>query len=176
MNELIQYNGPTGLLVAGAILVVFVGIRLMAGGAFGKLDWILVATLATTIGVYGMPIVESKRRVENEQQLIKNLDTLRMSIAKYRQQHGGNPPVVVDGTFPQLLRPTNGKGLPGLSPKKFPYGPYLKGGVPTNPLTGVSIITVVDEFPKILPTGNRGWLYHTPTGQISADSAGFLDK
>lgn len=176
MQNFMQYDGSTAIIVAGAVLVVYVGIRLMAGGSLGKLDWVLVAMLATVIGIYGMPMVESQRHQTNEQVLTERLILLRSSIKDYRQQHAGQPPVVVAGTFPQLMRRTNGQGIPGQTESKFPYGPYLAEGVPVNPISGVSVITVVDEFPPTVPSGNRGWLYHPKTGLITADLPGYLEK
>ena len=49
------------------------------------------------------------------------------------------------------------------------FGPYFQGSLPSNPLTGTSLITSTDEFPPTKASGNRGWLYYQPTGEIAID-------
>ena len=109
-----------------------------------------------------------------ESTLLQNLRTFRSQIELYKLEHGGELPVAYQGSFPQLIRPTNAAGLPGKKGSKYPYGPYFRQGIPANPLTGRSIVTLTDDFPPTSPSGNGGWLYHQLTGQIVPDAADFL--
>jgi hypothetical protein len=55
-----------------------------------------------------------------------------------------------------------------------PYGPYLPSGIPSNPLTGVSTVMPVGQFPPDSPTGTGGWIYEQKTGRIAPDLGAFL--
>jgi general secretion pathway protein G len=143
---------------------------------FTLISAVLLAVMATIGGVFGIPLVDKARDRAKSAALLENLHTLRSQIELYKVEHGGEPPVVYQNTFPQLIRATNAQGLPGEAGSKFPYGPYLHGGVPVNPVTGRSIVTLTDTFPPAAASGNGGWIYHQQTGRIAADLDEFLNQ
>jgi hypothetical protein len=137
---------------------------------------IILAVVAAAAGVAALPLIEAATKQANRMALFRDLDALRSQIELYKAEHGGKPPVIYHGSLPQLVRATNGKGILGEHSSKFPYGPYLPDGVPTNAITGCSIVTPCDTFPPTVPSGNGGWLYNPRTGQIAADVEEFLSR
>jgi len=133
------------------------------------IDLALAAVVAAVVGAVAIPLIERGVHAARRSALRENLHVLRSQIELYRAEHGGQNPMVVNGSLPQLLRPTDRTGKMGPRGAQFPFGPYLKGPMPVNPLTGSSIVTESPEYPFRSASGNGGWLYHPPTGQIAAD-------
>jgi general secretion pathway protein G len=140
------------------------------------MDALLLAIVVGIVGATAIPLLERASRQAKQSTLLQNLHTLRSQIELYKLEHRGEPPLLYQGTFPQLCRATNADGMPGEPGSKFSYGPYLTGGVPVNPITGRSVVTLTSSFPPRTPSGNGGWLYHAKTGQIAIDLEGFLDQ
>jgi type II secretory pathway pseudopilin PulG len=177
-----------GLPLAGASLPATVALAAIAtigymvsqarGGRaeFRLIDAMILASVVAIVGATGIPLLEMASSRSKESTLLQNLHTFRSQIELYKLEHGGEVPVAYQGSFPQLIRPTNAAGVPGKKGSKYAYGPYFRQGIPVNPLTGRSIVTLTDVFPPTEPSDNGGWLYHQPTGQIVPDAAGFLDE
>jgi general secretion pathway protein G len=136
---------------------------------FTLVDAILLAVVVAIGGAVGIPLIEKTTGQARRTALLENLHTLRSQIELYKLEHGGEPPVLYQNTFPQLIRATNAQGIPGERSSKYPYGPYLHDGVPVNPVTGCSIVALTDTFPPARPSGNGGWIYHQETGRVAAD-------
>jgi hypothetical protein len=81
-----------------------------------------------------VPLIETSREDAKAVTLVEDLRILRSQIDLYKLQHGGRPPLLYKGTFPQLISSTNGVGVPGNYSRKFPFGPYLPR-IPANPVT-----------------------------------------
>lgn len=140
------------------------------------IDLALVAVVAAVAGAVAVPLIERGVHSARRSALRENLYVLRSQIELYRAEHGGQAPEVVNGTLPQLMRPTDSSGRIGPKGPKHPLGPYLKGPMPVNPFTGSSIVVECWEYPFRSPSGNGGWLYHPPTGHIAADLPGLLNQ
>jgi type II secretory pathway pseudopilin PulG len=136
---------------------------------FRLVDALMVAVGATIIAAVAIPLIEKGTDYAKQTTLQENLRVLREQIELYRIQHGGSLPAVEDGRMPQLTSATNAQGGTGEPGRKFPFGPYLRGGVPVNPKTGRSLVTPLTDFPPTAPSGNGGWLYHPATGKIVPD-------
>jgi len=117
------------------------------------------------------PIMKGAAESAQTSALQQNLRHLRQQIELYKLDHGGKPPVLIKGGFPQLGHATNSEGLPGPRGPMYPHGPYLPGGLPVNPCTGSSLVEAIEEFPPTRSTGQAGWLYHQETGRIAPDLA-----
>jgi general secretion pathway protein G len=143
---------------------------------FTLVDAVTLAVVVAIAGAIGIPLIEKASGRAGHTVVLQNLRTLRSQIELYKAEHGGEPPVLYQNTFLQLIRATNAKGIPGEPGSKYPYGPYLHGGVPVNPVTGRSIVTATDTFPPTAPSGNGGWIYHQKTGRIAIDLEEFLEK
>lgn len=144
--------------------------------AFTLLDGLMLVLLMAIATATGIPLVEAATQSAKVVVLRDNLQTLRTQVEAYKIQHHGEPPVLYQGGFPQLFQATDAEGVPGPVGGKHPFGPYLRIGLPTNPLTGQVIVTPTKEFPPVAASGNGGWLYHQPTGQIAPDLPGMLSE
>lgn len=118
-----------------------------------------------------------------------NLAALRSVIELYRQQHGDYPGAVAAGAgtcdagtnetaaigaaafVTQMTRYTNAAGVActGTGPN-FRFGPYLKDGVPDNPLGSSNAVTVVTTGVLGLTSGSTGgWRFDSVTGELIGD-------
>lgn len=119
-----------------------------------------------------------------------NLASLRAVVELYRQQHGDYPgkvaataAVCVNGanqtaavgtpSFPvQLVNYTNaaGQACTGFDASQFKYGPYLKEGIPDNPLGSNNTVTVVSTGVLGLSSAaTGGWRFDSVTGELIGD-------
>ena len=168
---------PTTVGLAALALIGYMVSYARSGKAeFTAIDAVIVALLAAIVGATAIPLLEVAGRRAKDSALLQDLHTLRSQIELYKLEHGGEPPTLYEGSFPQLIRATNGEGIPGEPGSKYPYGPYLNNGIPPNPVSGCSIVTATDTFPPKKAGKNGGWLYHQPTGQITADLSKYLDQ
>ena len=159
--------GMAAMVALGYITVRFRGGRKQ----FTLFDGAAVVLLMVIISGAAIPVLEAAAQGAKESALRQNLYTLRSQIALYKVEHGGESPVLYQGTFPQLLHATSAVGLPGEPDSRHPFGPYLPGGIPVNPITGRTVVTATDSFPPTAPSGHGGWLYHQESGQIAPDLA-----
>lgn len=119
-----------------------------------------------------------------------NLAAMRSAVELYRQQHTvypGNVAATVavcvngvnevaavgDAAFvTQMTRYTNaaGQACTGTDPAQFRFGPYLKDGIPVNPLGTVNTVTVVATGVLGLTSGGTGgWRFDSITGELIGD-------
>ncbi len=127
---------------------------------------ILGILAAVVIPQFGSASLEAK-----ESALMTNLAALRGAIDLYRIQHAETFPGDVGGTVSwanfvtQLISQTDVDGDPGTD-----YGPYLRTGVPRNPINGLN--TGTEGSIPGSPDGTTGWYYDQSTGEIRANAAG----
>jgi general secretion pathway protein G len=164
-------------LVLGAVAAIayLIGYGRHRGLQFTLLDALLVVAIMAVGTAVAMPLLNAAHDRAAESALSQNLRTLREQISLYRAEHGGEPPLLYEGSFPQLMYATNSEGVPGPRGESYPCGPYLPGGVPVNPYTGASVVTATDTFPPVAASGLGGWLYHQQTGRIAPDLEHHLD-
>lgn len=127
---------------------------------------VIMAVLAATI----IPQFTASSEDAKVSALKYNLHTLRSQIELYRMQHNGNAPAITDGTLPQLLGTTNADGEIGTG-TNYPYGPYITGPFPVNPLDNKSDVVATSTWPGTA-TAAGGWLYQASTGKIAPNTAG----
>lgn len=128
-----------------------------------------------------------------EAALASNLATLRQAIEMYRAQHDGRVPGQ-DGDEAEFIRQlttaTDAEGRPGGS-----LGPYIRVGMPANPITGGTRVLVVDRLPSHATVVTRksgsawecielllsdpatsrtgpDWIWCPSTGELRANAAG----
>jgi len=163
------YLPAIAALVGIGILGYMVSRSRQTGRRFGLLNVAILAVLIAIVGAAAIPLFEGASANAKSSALAQNLSLLRKQIELYKIDHLGRPPVVYEGSLPQLLRSTDKEGVPGPAGERFPYGPYFRGGVPVNPVTSRSVVTAIERFPPESTTGRGGWLYHQETGQIAPD-------
>lgn len=169
-------------LPTSALLGVLAGVVYLIGCArarradFTLIDALILVTLMAAVTAGAMPLVSAADGQAKASALAQNLRILRSQIELYKLDHGGEPPLLFKGGFPQLTQATNAQGVPGPPGKDHPFGPYLPAGIPVNPYTGVNTVEATDSFPPTKPGTAGGWLYHQETGRIAADREGWLNQ
>ncbi len=119
-----------------------------------------------------------------------NLAAMRAAAELYRQQHGAYPGAVaagsatcVNGTnetaaagdaafVTQMTRYTNaaGEACTGTDPAQFRFGPYLKDGIPVNPLgANNNVVVVTTGELGLASAGGDGWRFDSVTGELIGD-------
>lgn len=142
---------------------------------FSPFDAVAMVLLMAIVTATSVPLLEAAADGARHTALTQNLQALRQQIALYTAHHG-EPPALYEGSLPQLLQATNAAGIPVPADSTHCYGPYLRGIIPPNPFTGKSVVTATPTFPPATASGAGGWLYHQPTGKISADLPELLDR
>lgn len=140
------------------------------------MDALILVLLMAVVTAVAMPLLSAADAQAKSTTLTQNLRIFRAQIERYKLDHGGQIPLMYNGTLPQLLEATNAEGLPGPGDKAHPFGPYLSTGIPVNPYTGSATIELTETFPPTKHGTAGGWLYHQPTGSIAADQEGWLGK
>ena len=111
-----------------------------------------------------------------ENALAADLNYLNQALRRYVDEHGGALPGMQDGLLDQdLLRrqltlPTTNDG--SVAPNGS-FGPYLKAGVPSNPMNGSNELKVVTTEVMPAPDGTTGWVLHVPTARITSNARTF---
>ena len=119
-----------------------------------------------------------------------NLSAMRAAVELYRQQHTVYPGAVASGTvtcvngvnetaaigdaafLTQMTRYTNAAGdaCTGTDPAQFRFGPYLKDGIPVNPLgTSNAVVVVTTGTLGLASAGGGGWRFDSVTGELVGD-------
>lgn len=129
---------------------------------------ILAVLAATIIPQFSTSVSDSKVSA-----MQTNLQSLRTQIQLYSLQHNGSFPTLTTGSFPQMLANTDVNGNTGTG-TSYPYGPYIQGQIPVNPVDGNSTITATAVFPPTAATSAGGWLYDATTGQIAPNDTQYL--
>jgi general secretion pathway protein G len=164
-------------VVAGLSSLAYLALRFRRGRRiFTLIDAVIMVLLMAIVSAAAVPLVEESVRHAKDSAVLENLYTLRSQIALYKVEHNGDPPILYQSSFPQLLQATNAEGIPGPPGNDRPCGPYLRNGIPPNPVTGRVMVTSTDVFPPTAASGNGGWLYHQETGQIAIDLPEMLNR
>jgi general secretion pathway protein G len=142
--------------------------------AFTLIEVLIVVVIMAVLAATIIPQFSSSTDDAKQSALKFNLHTLRSQIELYKLHHLGTTPAITNGALPQLTSATNASGVVGTAGTQFPYGPYCLNALPANPFTGSSTVTAVATFPPTAASGNGGWLYYAPTGQIAPDWAPYL--
>lgn len=172
-----QVEIPIATAIAALAAVAFMVARArQREREFSAIDSLMLVILMTIAAAGGVTLVEIATHSAKEAALCQNLREFRTQIEVYKLQHGGETPLLYDGTFPQLIEATNAQGVPGRPGEKFPFGPYFRSGIPQNPITGRSMVSPAESNPPTAPSGYGGWLYHQESGMLNVDLAEYLDK
>lgn len=127
---------------------------------------LVIAVLSILAGVV-VPQVTSVMDDARNAAVIKDLREFTFAIERYRMDHnGGTPDLVQNETLAQLLAKTDVDGNIGIGPQ-YPYGPYLTT-VPKNALNSVTRVFRVSTAPPANLANRVGWVYHPASGQIWA--------
>jgi prepilin-type N-terminal cleavage/methylation domain-containing protein len=177
-------------------------LRKFAQIGFTLVELLIVVVILAILAVIVILQFSSSANDAREAALDVNLRTLRTAIDLYKGQHGVFPGAVTalsaacapgttgTGTaaggagttasqalIDQLALYSNAAGgtCNVNTGQAFSLGPYLRGGIPNDPITSTgalagAIITTADGSP-IAATGAGGWSYDSLSGQIIMNSA-----
>lgn len=133
--------------------------------AFTLVEMMIVVVAMAIIAGAVIPQMEDAVEDSRQSTMLTSLHQLQTILERYKMEHDGRTPVLVSGSLPQLLGPTDkqGNSNPGVPPV---FGPYLYE-IPTNPLNDSSVIEAATTIP---PEAEKypGWLYDANTGQVWA--------
>jgi len=171
--------------------------------AFTLVELLIVVIIIGILAAVAIPQFGDSATDAKRASLDANLATLRGSIELYFHQHGSTFPGVVkthkvgaadpeahasaaEAFAMQLSEYSDATGNTAdtRDTTNFPYGPYLRRGIPKNPLpaTGAaaapsSVSVGTDTGPitaDVAPT--TGWKYSSATGQIIANHGDYDDR
>jgi len=121
---------------------------------------------AAFLGLYARTFVGYAYAADSiEHVLIAELATLRQDVEAYRVDHGVLPD---EHVVEQLTQRTEADGRVAVQGR---FGPYLRTGLPRNPVNQQDSVRCVPTLP-LAPDGASGWYYVLPTGEIRANAAG----
>jgi len=146
-----------------------------ARGAFTLIEVLMVVAVLAIIGGAVLPQMTTAVDEARHSAALRDLREITMAIERYRMDHNGQPPTLIQGeTLVQLVQKTDADGNLGAGPQHI-YGPYLVE-VPPNALNGVSRVFRVNSAPPASLGSRVGWVYHPASGQIWAGlHAGAVD-
>jgi len=125
---------------------------------------IILGTLCNLVmGSLRWPVAQAR-----ETALAVTLRNLRIQLAMYRVQHGGDLPPT--GKVAQLLTGrSDAAGNMGTG-DGYPLGPYFSE-LPQNPVNGKTSFKVVVPGEPVVADDSSGWLYCAENGRIYANCA-----
>lgn len=165
---------------------------------FTLVELLIVVIILAILAAIVIPQFSSSTTDAKEAALKANLAALRSAIELYKVQHNGKYPgdlaatgatctVGAAGTGDagsdtamksqlSLYSDVSGKTCTGADPTTT-LGPYLRKGIPADPLTGtVAAVSVQTTGAPIAAPGSNvttgGWLYDTESGQIIVNYGG----
>jgi len=136
---------------------------------FTLVELLIVVVILAILAAVVIPTFQNASAEAKESAMRASLATVRQAISLYRVQHNETYPGS-GGTWSEFVTQlTTGTDATGASGTQ--YGPYLRTGFPTNPMTGTADGRVVATMPAE-PTGEEAWIYATGNGEIRANQVG----
>jgi len=159
---------------------------------FTLVELLIVVIILAILAAIVIPQFSSSTTDAQEAALDSNLNALRSAIDLYRAQHGGKFPGAVAATgatctvgtagtgaintqqaiIDQLTKYSSATGTTcsGADPTTV-LGPYLRKGLPADPITNNAAIAVATAGTPLAPAAaTGGWAYDVKTGQIVMNS------
>jgi prepilin-type N-terminal cleavage/methylation domain-containing protein len=138
-----------------------------ARAAFTLIEVLMVVVAMAIIAGVVVPQVTSAIDDAKNSAMLKDLREITMAIERYRMDHAGSPPdLIQNDTLVQLVQKTDADGNVGAGAQHI-YGPYLPE-IGRNPLNGVARVFRVNSAPPSSLSSRVGWVYHPTSGQIWA--------
>lgn len=171
--------------------------------AFTLVELLIVVIIIGILAAVAIPQFGDSATDAKKSSLDANLMSLRGSVELYYQQHGSTYPGIVqkhkagaadpaahasvgDAFAKQLAcySDASGNTADTRDTTNFPYGPYLRRGIPKNPLPATGAIAKADEVSVVVtggpltadPAAATGWKFSSATGQIIANNGDYDDR
>ncbi|MSR45633.1 MAG: hypothetical protein EXS13_00960 [Planctomycetes bacterium] len=148
----------------------------MPSSTSATLRWFaLLGAFAAVCATGGMvvPAYHTALRDAAARSLAADLSALNDAVEDYRRDHAGVFPggdgekIRAELLVRQLTLPT---AVDGAMHQLGPFGPYLRAGIPPNPLDQSTELRIVIDGGLPGPDGAGGWLYHVPTGRFHSNA------
>jgi general secretion pathway protein G len=148
---------------------------------FTLVELLIVVIILGILAAIVLPQFASTTDDAKTAALDTDLSGLRSAIELYYQQHGAYPSAATDGTgantpaafTSQLTKYSSAAGLvSNTKDTTFKFGPYLKKGIPTEPISGsatVEIVTAGTLGMTATGAATGGWKFDNKTGQLIAN-------
>lgn len=163
-----------------------------AAAGFTLIELLIVVIILAILAAIAIPQFSASAQDAQVAALDSNLATVRAAIEQYRAQHkgfvypgangstggecaggtaGSGEPNSPEALREQLQNYSNADGqtcnvpLPG-----FRFGPYLRQGIPAEPINNSAAIAVTSAGTPIVATTDNGWAYDTKSGQFIMNS------
>ncbi len=164
---------------------------------FTLVELLIVVIILAILAAIVVPQFNNSSQDAKEAALDSNLNAVRTAIELYRAQHGGKYPgdatAVPGGTCTATTKGTgtagtaqslidqlkmatdaNGGACSVADATNYKYGPYLRNGVPNEPInnkgSAAADITVTTTGAPITAGTGGGWAYDTKSGQFIMNS------
>lgn len=140
---------------------------------------IVVVILGILAGVV-LPQISSSTEDASYSAAYQNVQTLRAAVDMYKVNHGKYPGYPAGGGAPTeatfvaqmtLVSKKDGSTA-ALGTAGYPYGPYIKAGIPENPFNNLSTVKIIADgaaFPTAADD-TTGWIFKPETGQLKCNS------
>lgn len=172
-------------------------LRKVAQAGFTLVELLIVVIILAILAAIVIPQFSASTTDAKESALGANLGTLRAGVELFHVQHGTPYPggtATTGGTCPggtlgtgaintaqawmdHLLMASNAAGQTcSLSdPANFKFGPYVRKGIPADPITGkgsvvAEIVATSTGAPIVPAAATGGWAVDTRSGQIVMNS------
>ncbi|RKY21887.1 MAG: general secretion pathway protein GspG [Planctomycetota bacterium] len=134
---------------------------------FTLVELLIVVIILGILAAVVIPQFNSAANESKESALASNLATMRQAVEMYKVQHDDAFPNATD-VVAQLIAGTDKDGTPGTV-----YGPYLRNGIPKNPISGNETIADGTGAMGTAPTdATGGWKFDAVTGEFRANVSG----
>ena len=166
---------------------------------FTLIELLIVVIIIAILAAIAIPQFTSSTSDAKASALDANLASVRGAIEMYKAQHGGAYPGSAastlgkdasgttisctagankvgaansqDAMLAQLQYYSNAAGMVCDTPSaNFKYGPYLRQGLPTEPVTPSSALAFTSAGTPITATAAGGWAYDSMSGQFIMNS------
>lgn len=159
---------------------------------FTLIELLIVVIILAILAAIAIPQFSASTSDAKLSALDANLATVRSALEQYKVQHANQYPGAVASTgnstctngtavtaaigaealAAQLKQYSNSAGqVCSAQGGDFKYGPYLRQGLPTEPISGKADVVVTATGAAIVPAAaTDGWAYDSKSGQFVANS------
>jgi len=162
-----------------------------AAAGFTLIELLIVVIILAILAAIAIPQFSATSADAQQAALDANLATVRNSLEQYRAQHTGNVYPGANATTGGTCTATKGTGAAGtkqafedqlkmasdaagntcsLADNTYRYGPYLRQGLPAQPIDNNAEVTFTNTGAAIVADDKSGWAYDAKSGQFIMNS------